>query len=125
MCGIVLSEDFGVGRPSREGEDETRSVVQFAFSRDGSAVGEHDVLGNSQAKAGTAGLPGASFIHPVETFEQTRQVFGWNAGTKVADEEFHSGWGGAGAENDPVPRRGVFESVVDQVGKDLVDGFTI
>lgn len=98
---------------------------EFAFGADGSAVGEHDVLGNGEAEAGASGFAGAGFIDAIETFEEARQVLGGNAGPEVADEKFYSVGNGARAEHDSSSGSPILHGVIDEVGKDLVDGFAI
>ena len=98
---------------------------QFAFGADGAAVGEHDVLGNGEAEAGASGFAGAGFIYAIETFEEARKVLGGNACAEIADEEFDRMGNGARAEHDAPACGAVLHSIVDQIGKDLVNGFAI
>ena len=68
---------------------------QFALRSDGTAVGEHDVLGNSQSEARAAGFPGASLINTIEALEQAGQVLRRNTGAEIPDVEFDATLGGA------------------------------
>src|SRR5579863_4022450 len=88
-------------------------------------MGEHDVLGDSQAQACPARLPGTSLVHAVEALKQTRQVFGGNARAKIADKKLYAVFRGPRAQNEAAAASRVLQSIVNQVGKDLVDGFTV
>src|SRR5271165_5037273 len=72
----------------RQGEQEHRSVIEFALGADSSAVGQNDMLGNCQTQTGAARLPGPGLVHAVETLEQPRQVLGRNARPEILDIEF-------------------------------------
>ena len=98
---------------------------EFAFGADGAAVGEHDVLGDGEAEAGASGFAGAGFVDAIEAFEQAREMLGGDAGAEILDEEFDGVGNGAGAENDASAGWAVFHGIVDQVGKNLVDGFAV
>ena len=88
-------------------------------------MGQHDVLGDGEAEAGASGFAGAGFVDAIEALEQAREVLGGNAGAEVLDEEFHGVGNGAGPEDDSSAGSAVLQRVVDQVGKDLVDGFAV
>ena len=98
---------------------------QFAFGADGAAVGEHDVLGDGETEASASGFAGAGFVDAVEAFEQAGEMLGGDAGAEVSDKEFHGVRNGAGAENDASSGWAVFQRIVDQVGKNLVDRFAV
>ena len=104
-------------------------MVEFAFGADGAAVGERDVFGDGQSEAGAAGFTGTGFVDAVEAFEQARQVFGGDAGSEILnvefDSEFDSAPGGAGAEGDASAGTSVFHGIVNQVGKNLMNGLAI
>jgi len=72
-----------------------------------------------------AGFAGAGFIDAIEAFEQARKVLGGNTGAEIPNAEFYSVWNRAGAEDDASAGSTVFQRVVDQVGEDLMDRFTI
>ena len=63
-------------------------MVQFTFGANGSTVGEHDVLGDCEAKSGASRFPGAGLVDAVEPFEETRHVLRRNARSEVTDVEF-------------------------------------
>ena len=98
---------------------------EFAFGADGAAVGNHDVFGDSQPKAGASGLAGAGFIDTIETFEEARQVFGSDAGAEILDIEFDGVGNGARAEHDSSAGSAVLQGIVDEIGKNLMDGFAV
>lgn len=81
---------------------------QFAFGADGTAVGQHDVLGNSQAEAGSSGFAGASLIDAIEAFEEAREVLGGNACAEILDAEFDGVGNRAGTEDDASAGSSVF-----------------
>ena len=92
-------------------------------------MGEHDVFGDGEAEAGASGFAGAGFVDPIEAFKETGKMFEGDAGAKILDEEFDGMRDGMSTENDAAAGvtllRTVFQGIVDQVGKDLVDGFAI
>ena len=61
---------------------------QFAFGANRAAVGQHNVLGDGQAKAGAAGFARTGFIDAVEALEQAGQVFAGDAGAEILHVEF-------------------------------------
>ena len=131
----MLASSYEIGRrgysyekivsTDREPEEKSRTVGELAFGADRAAMGEHDVLGDGEAQTGASGLAGASFIDAVETLEEAGQVLGGNAGTEIADEEFYGVRDGASAEHDASAGSTIFHGIVDQVGKDLMDGFAV
>ena len=104
-------------------------MVEFAFGADGTTVGEHDVLGDGEAEAGAAGFAGAGFVDAVEAFEEARQMLGGNARAEILNikfnPEFDATLGRARTQQDASASAAVLHRVVDQVGKDLVDGFAV
>ena len=64
-------------------------MVELAFGAYCASMGEHDVFGDCQSQAGAAGFAGASLVDPVEALEQSRQVFGGDAGSEVLHIEFN------------------------------------
>jgi hypothetical protein len=101
------------------------AVGEFAFGADGAAVGEHDVFGDGEAEAGASGFAGAGFIDAIEAFEQARQMFGGDAGAEILHKEFDGVGNGAGAEHDTSAGSAVLHGVVDEVGKNLMNGFAV
>src|ERR1700730_7088414 len=73
---------------SWEGEQESAAVVEFAFGADGATVGEHDVLGDSEAEAGAAGFARSRFVDAIEALEKTRQMLGGDARAGILHLEF-------------------------------------
>ena len=65
-------------------------MVEFAFGADGASMGEHDVFGDCQSQAGAAGFAGTGLVDPVEALEQSREVFGGDAGAEIPHVEFNS-----------------------------------
>ena len=65
-------------------------MVQFTFRANGSAVREHDVLGDGQTQARPSRFAGAGLLNAVKTLEQPRHVLGRDAWTEIADAEFDS-----------------------------------
>lgn len=98
---------------------------EFAFGADGTAVGQHNVLGNGKSKAGAAGFPGTGFIDAIEALEEPRKMFGRNAGPEILYAEFDGMGKRASAENNASSSGSVFQSIIDKVGEDLVDGFAV
>jgi len=68
---------------------------------------------------------GSGLVDAIEAFEQAREVLGRNASAEILDEKFDGTRNGAGAENDSSARGAVFQGVVDQVGKHLVNSFAV
>ena len=104
-------------------------MAEFTFRADGATVGEHDVFGDGEAQAGATGFAGAGFVDAVEALKETRQVLGGDAGAKILDVKFHSEFdaarGLARAEQDATSGAAILHGIVDEVGKNLVDGFAI
>ncbi len=98
---------------------------EFAFGADGAAVGEHDVFGDGEAEAGASGFAGAGFVDAIEALEEARKVLGGDAGAEILHEEFHGVGNGAGPEHDSSAGGTVLQGIVNQVGKNLVDGFAV
>src|SRR5271155_2837196 len=88
-------------------------------------MGKHDVLGDGEAEARASGLAGAGFIDAIEAFEQARKMLGGDAGAEILDEEFDSVGNDARAKDDSSAGSSVLQGIVDQVGKDLMNGFTV
>src|ERR1035441_10684391 len=120
----------GIRLRTRQREQKRRSVVEFAFGANRSPVCKNNVLGDGESQPGAPGFPRASFIHAVETLEKTRQMFGRNPGSEVFDVKFDAGLyyaalRRAGSQNNFFSGRRVLQRILDQVGKNLVDGFAI
>ena len=75
MGNQAFSDDGGNGGDDGQGEKEGCARAELAFRADDAAVGEHDVLGDGQAKASAAGLAGTGFIDPVEALEDAVEMF--------------------------------------------------
>lgn len=52
-------------------------------------MGEHDVFGDREAKAGASGFAGAGFIDSIEAFEEARKMFGGDTRTEVLHTKFY------------------------------------
>ena len=98
---------------------------ELALGADGAAVGEHDVLGDGKAETGTSGFARAGFIDAIKAFEQAREMLRGDAGAEILDEKFDSVRNRARAKDDSSAGSAVLQGIVDQVGKDLMDGFAI
>ncbi len=124
-CLHVGTATLGNGK----GEQKGGAVGEFAFGADGAAVGEHDVFGDGEAETGASGLAGAGFIHAIEALEQAWEMLGRDARAEVPNGEFDGVRKLAGAEhNSSAGGAGVgtvLQSIVNQVGKDLVNGFAV
>src|SRR6266404_7621726 len=85
-----------------QSEEKGGAVAKIAFGADGAAVGQHDVLRDGEGEAGAAGFAGARFVDAIKTFEETRQMFGGDAGAEILhiefDSEFDPAFGGARAQ---------------------------
>src|ERR1700722_5956326 len=110
---------------SWEGEQESAAVVECALGTDGATVGEHDVLGDSEAEAGAAGFARSRFVDAIEALEKARKMLGGDARAEILHVEFDSTAGGAGAENDATTRAPVLHGIVDEIRKHLVNGFAV
>src|ERR1700733_16092121 len=115
----------GGGSGNGEGKQKSRSVGEFAFGADGAAVGEHDVFGDGKAKAGASGFAGAGFVDSIEAFEEAREMFRGNACAEILHEEFDGMGNRAGAEDDASAGSTILQGVIDQVGKNLMNGFAV
>ena len=98
---------------------------EFAFGADGASVGKHDVLGDGKAQARAAGLTGAGFVDAIETFEQPREMFRGDSGSKILHTKFYAMRNRTGAEDDSSAGSAVLECIVNQVREDLMDGFAV
>ena len=108
-----------------ESKQESRTMREFAFGTNRSTVGEHDVFSDGEAEAGASGFARAGFVDAIEAFEQAREVLGSDAGAEILHEELDCMRNRAGAEDDSPAGTTVLQSVVDQVGEDLVNGFAV
>src|SRR3989442_13881789 len=86
---------------------------------------QNNVLGDGESQAGATGFAGTGLIHTVETLKQAGKMLGRDAGPEVLHVELDAATGIAWPEHNLLARGGVLESVFNQVGKDLVDGFPI
>jgi hypothetical protein len=85
------------------------------------AMVQHDVLHNGETEPGAASLAGAGFIHAIETLEQAGKVFGRNSGSEIAHVEFDIFLALDCPNLDFLAARGIFQSVIDKVGEDLMN----
>src|SRR5208282_6627531 len=99
-----------------------RAVVKLALGANRSPVCKNDMLGDGKSQPGAAGFPRARFIDAVETLKKAGQMFGRNAGAEVPDVEFDAVLCRAGSENDFLSRGRVLQRILDQVGKNLMNG---
>ena len=103
------------------GEETISSLAEAAYSgnsdANGPSVHVHDVLGNDQTQAGSAGIGGTGLLHPVELFKQQRQFFLGNHIAVVGDRNRHHRIGGLYLHQHPFAFRAVFDGVVDQIVK--------
>ena len=106
-------------------EEEGGTAGNFAFCADGAGMSEPDVLSDGESEAGASGFTGAGFIDPVKAFKQAPEVLGGDAGAEITNIEFDAGLGSTRAQLDACTGAAVLHGVVDQVGKDLVDGFAV
>src|SRR5580700_10127316 len=83
------------------------------------------MLGDRQPQPGAPRFPRASFVHAVETLEQAWQVLKGNARAEIAHIEFNAAFRTPRPQNQPSTRRSVLKRIVDEVGKNLVDGLAI
>ena len=88
-------------------------------------MGKDDVFRDGKAEAGASRFAGPSFIDPIETFEQTGQVFRGNAPAKILDIELDAVTGRTSPQNYAAAGAPVLHGIVDQVGEDLVDGLSV
>src|ERR1700737_1037661 len=100
-------------------------MIELALSADGSAVGEHDVFSNGQPQSRTAGLSGTRFVHSVKAFKQTTKVRGRYAGSEVANVELDRMLNRPRPQKDPTAGSTILKRIVDKVGEDLMDRFTV
>src|SRR5580704_4529360 len=73
----------------RKSEQKRASMREFAFGADGAAVGEHDVLGDGEAEAGSSGFAGAGLIDTIKPLKQARKMFRGDAGAEILHEKLH------------------------------------
>ena len=73
----------------RQRDAEHRALAHLALQVNGAAVQRHDMLDDGQPQSGTARLPGASFVHPVEPFKYPVLGFRRDADAGVRDSDGH------------------------------------
>src|SRR5213083_1564729 len=84
-------------------------------------MSQHNVLGNSEAQAGSSRLPGPRLVDSVETLEQAWQVLGRNAGTEILHVKLHAAWGRPRSQHNSSPSGSILERILHQVGEYLMD----
>src|SRR5215469_15675072 len=99
--------------------------MQLALDANASLMREHDVFDDRQAKASPSGLTRARFIDAIKTLKEPRKMFRRDTGTEIADVKFGSELRFLHADRDLVALAGVLQRVVNQIGKDLMDGLGI
>ena len=77
-------------RLARQGEVKCRAVVQLALGANGSTMSAHHVLGDRQAQASATRLARPRLVHPIESLEQSRQMFAGNTAAKIAHKKLHA-----------------------------------
>ena len=98
---------------------------EFAFGADEATVRQHNVFGDGEAEAGASGLARAGFIDAIEALEEAGEMFRGNACAEILDEKFYGTRSGTSTENDSSARCAVFQGIVYQIGKNLVNSFAI
>lgn len=76
--------------------------------------------GYSQAQSCSAEVATAAFINPVKTFENTVDMFAFNAGALIGDVNFQKPVMFFCRNSDDCFRRAVFNGVIDQVDNRLL-----
>src|ERR1035437_4078261 len=124
--------EFGVKlfRPSRrlvrrECEQECGTLANGAFPARGATERRHQVLDDGKTQTGATQLSRAGLIHPVEAFEEARQIFGGNPDSGVADVYLDVPAGRARAHRDPASRGREFDGIVQQVAENLRYGLAV
>jgi len=94
---------------------EPGADADFALDPYPSAVHFDEMLGDGEAKAGTAGFAGTGRIHTIEALEDARLVSGGNADAGVGDGEDHAIIFQFGAEDDFAAGQRVLDGVIEEV----------
>lgn len=100
-------------------------MIEFALGPDASAMGEHDVFGNRQPQSSSARLSGTRLVHSVKAFKQATKVRGGYAGSEVANVELDGMLRLPRAQKDAAARSTILKRIVDKVGENLMDRFTV
>src|ERR1700722_312828 len=100
-------------------------MVQFALGADSALMSQHDVLGDGESEPRAPRLPGAGFVDAVETLEQARQVLKRNTRAEIAHIKFNSARRTPRPEHQAPSGSCILEGIVDEIGKNLVDGLAI
>src|ERR1700721_2553193 len=100
-------------------------MVELAIGANGATVREHDMLGDREPQPSSSRFAGASLVHAVEALKQARQMLERNTRAEIAHVKFNPAFGTPRAQHQPPARGGVLERIVDQVGKNLMDGLAI
>lgn len=100
-------------------------MAEFATHSGLASMIQHNVFDDRKAKARSAGFPRTRFIDSIETLEQARQMFGWNARAEVSNIELKLTGPLYRSDLNLLAARSVFQSIVDQVREYLVDRILI
>ena len=121
LCSLCRNAHFRL----RQTEPERRAMAQFTGHPRLSAVVENNMLHDGETQSRAAGLARASFVHAVEALEQARQMLGRNSWSVVADEAFNPPITLHCTDLYSLAARPILQSVVDQVGKNLMNGIAV
>src|SRR5580658_2853497 len=84
---IGLKSGYNVRLDGWQLDSEFRAFAQAAVYFDGSAHLFDGVLDDGQAQAGAAQGARSRFVDTIEALEDARQILGWDADARVADQD--------------------------------------
>ena len=103
----------------RQAHGEGRAGGQRALHLDRTAVLTHDMFGDGQPQSRAAHVARARLIHDVETFEDAAEMLGRDADARILNVDNAGCLGLFGPDRYPA-FFGIFDGIVDQVGKELL-----
>src|SRR5581483_985329 len=106
-------------------KNESGAFPRLALRDDLSPVGLHDVLHDRQSQAGSAEVARTGPVDPVKTLEDPGEIFLRNADPAVLDFDFDPALFLGSLNLDRSLFRGVFDGVLQQINKNLIDFFRI
>src|SRR5437762_13853284 len=97
--------------------------MHLAFHANSSLMRQHNMFNDCQSQSGPPGFARAGLIYAIETFKEPGKMFGSNAGSEITNVELRSMFGFVHAKKDFLPFARILQSIVNQVGKYLMDCF--
>ena len=103
-----------------QGDSERGAYTQLTVNGDGTAQQLNQLVRQCQANARALVGSGSGWVSLIEAVENTRQVFGGNANTRILHHEPDSGFGAVGGKGNLPTRRRKLDRIAQQVRHDFL-----